>query len=84
MAKLLGGPTLFLLQEALPSDPDECIPRLCEIKERKRRKFEQLEHEIEELYFAVFVAENIQKIKCSAGSFDDARFASMQTKKQRV
>lgn len=77
------GPKLFL-QEALPSDPDECIPRLGEIKERKRREIEQLEHEIEELDFAVFVAENIQKIKRSAGSFDDACFASLQTKKQRV
>ena len=67
-----GGPKRFL-QEELPSDPSECIPRLCEIKERKKREIEQLEQEIEEAEIAVFVAENIQKIKSAADAFDDAR-----------
>ena len=76
-------------QEQLPEDPDQCVLKLKEIKERKEREIEKLTSELDDISGAVHLAETLGKIKRTVSSLDDARFASVPdadpcVKKQRV
>lgn len=81
----IEGPKFFH-QERLPADPDECVIKLDEIKERKEREIEQLKLELDDINGAVCLAKTIGKIKRTASLLVDARLPSMTpvTKKSRA
>ena len=70
------GSKLFLLEE-LPTDPDECVKKLDELKATKKQEIKRLEQELDDLDMAQFTVGIIKENTRKAAFFDDAVFASM-------